>query len=201
MQKFENNIGNGSTKTQSESDDETFCQNDKNETLIRKDNLVKISCFETSSNSKDVAIVNIIQLAKQMGLKLTRKQIGHVAVFQRNLKYVDYFVFFGSKQIKHAFLEKKLLLKNFPDTTDLVIKDEMKHSPIMIRFTKPSDPCKGTAFANVIGLATELGLPLTRDDIKTLHLCREDRDYFYYYVEFYTTKMRNAYLEKIHHLK
>lgn len=95
-----------------------------NQEILKKTkvgNTIMIKNFKSSDLNKDNAIANIIILAEQMGLSLTAAQIRDVFVFRENENFLTYVVEFYTKNMTEAFLGKKHILKNFPQTKFLLV--------------------------------------------------------------------------------
>ena len=84
-------------------------------------NSVLIENYKSSDTSLDTAITNVIALGQRMDLRITSNQIHNIVVYERNPPFLTYFVQFGNKKLKEAFLKKSHLLKNFRRTKFLTI--------------------------------------------------------------------------------
>ena len=84
-------------------------------------NLVTIWNFKPSVWSSNSDTANVIALAKRMGLLISHDDIIDIDVYIDSQNSHVYEVYFHSKHVKEAFLEKSHILKELPETKLVVI--------------------------------------------------------------------------------
>ncbi|TMW40582.1 hypothetical protein DOY81_014339 [Sarcophaga bullata] len=174
---------------------------EKKEASFEADNQVLIWGVKSFDSSEDSAIVNVIELAKQMGLTLRRNQIKAIYVIRANIHFCSYWVHFRTKCIKDTFLQQKHILTQFLETRFLSIEDETPSCCVLIRNFKSSTTNEDNAIVNVIGLAKQMGLTLIRDQILYIDVIKKFKDSCDYWIYFRSQSIKKAFLEKKHILK
>ncbi|TMW53876.1 hypothetical protein DOY81_001047 [Sarcophaga bullata] len=123
---YEKECSNGNN----ESDDHTAIDSQGHQHTAAKEqqeisfntgNLVTIWNFKPSAWNANSDTANVIDLAKRMGLLLSRDDIIDMDVYRENQNSFVYEVYFCSKDVKEAFLAKSYILKEFPETQSITI--------------------------------------------------------------------------------
>ena len=162
--------------------------------------IVDIENYQSSDLNLETAFVNVLELAKKMGVTNFRNFIDHIDVYSTKPNFLTYSVRFNRQNKKYVFLQNKDILKESPETKSLHFTDVGGHTS---SYFKVNNLSMAAACANVIGVAGLMGLSLSSDNFKRIYVLNANaftdnvaRVHNSFVVEFFNSDIKDEFLEK-----
>ena len=176
----------------------TTTTEEKPEVIDLRDNCVYIENFQCSDRSVEKAFFNVRKLADQMNVEIPKDSIIYIVVDAIYIKKLNYYVYFCDPSIKKEFLKNKHFYKYHPETSPLRIFDYSEWGIVNIENVRSSDLSLETAYANVIGIAKEMGIMAdwqVKDPIDHIDVFRTISNILTYSVRFKNDLQRKKFLQ------